>query len=457
MKNRFSNWVFFSILLVFSFFPLRVYAGERRVSLESYINLLEKGGIPQKHISWAKYRIAIFAFEDPESTGLGDNIATLLSQEILFNSGIASLAVITFTNDLSSDAPNALSYFDIVEKITESEKVFFSIWGRILPMQDTLVIDVFLQLPRETLENHFYWVLRLPRSMGGGSLQAHLRPDRIHLQNLRLDKSVKSEIMSAAAYLNTLRQSPNFDAEIIGNIPQQTTYRTIQWEKDWVKIKVESGSEGWMPITGHCTGSCRPLLEAGQFAGGIIRYAVKGIKELRNATDYLTVEALAVEEQIKALNALNEISPDLIKRNSLNRALRWVGPNRWTGKDKWTQIDRGQGIPPGGAAFANIKIISEVAIKLREALEERGYYIRERYREEYYRKLAQDIFDRYCGLSKSFVEEVTTELAKASLNDPDNIDVLKNLVVLFDFLNDFHRKKIAESLVLEITNQQKSN
>jgi hypothetical protein len=45
------------------------------------------------------------------------------------------------------------------------------------------------------------------------------------------------------------------------------------------------------------------------------------------------------------------------------------------------------------------------------------------------------------------VRQIATELAQASLYDPDNIDLLKNLAVLFQFTNDTQRAQLAQRLV----------
>ena len=380
---------------------------------------------------------------------MANDVSLILAREILLNSGVSSLGVLNFTEDLSPEDLNELSYFDKVEKITEKEEVAFSVWGRVLPVRNKLLIDTFIQLPPNVLDQHFMWKLRLPRAMGGGQLQAHLRPDRIHLQSLALSKSAASDIKSAARSLRILRRNPRKDSPIVTEIPEEKVYSIIKRQGHWVFLKIRNGPEGWTPARGHCTELCAPLIEAGRFAGGILQYVAS--ERLRSATNNLTTEALAVEEQIKALDGLNAASSKQIYKTSLKPALRWTGPNRWTGKDKWTKIDRGSGIPPGGAAFANVKALAELAIKLHNAYEatSSGRPSREFLEYETHWSLQRHYdsvpFDDV-RLTRRDVRPIAVELAKASLEDPRNVDILKNLAVLFTFLGDSYRAEIANSL-----------
>jgi hypothetical protein len=148
------------------------------------------------------------------------------------------------------------------------------------------------------------------------------------------------------------------------------------------------------------------------------------------ATSTLSAEALAVKEQIQALDALKDLDPEKVFAKSLDMALRWVGPNRWVGLDKSIGIDRGKGTPPGGAAFANIKTMAEIRMDLLKKLKTSP------------NKLLDNI-----RLDRGRVRQIATELAQESLYDPDNVDVLKNLVVLFKFTNDTQRAQLAQKLV----------
>jgi hypothetical protein len=500
------------------------------IPIDRQLRLLEKGE-GQRHITWVKHRVAVFTYEDPLQTGLGDDIALIMAREILFNSGVYSLGVLNFRAGLSPDDSNGPSYFDKVTKLTENEDVTLSIWGRVLPAGDKLLVDTFVQLPARVVGEHFVWKLQLPLAMGGGNLQAHLRPDRIRLQSLKLDMRAREEIASAANKLRVLRENPAIDSAVVAEIPENKVYSVMDRRDHWVQLKIKDIPKGWTPAKGHCTGSCKPLIESGQFTGGLLQYIDRG--KLRNATDNLTAEALAVEEQIKALDGLNSTSATGVCTASLQRALRWVGPSRWKGTDKWTKIDRGRGAPPGGAAFANIRALAEIAIKLHEAHESIDVWSRRLVKEEVCKIMethmrrrgeaveGRDAFgreaesmkgniDKVCSriskmlqtyperlsskdlqlflnhefivalreldrrdydvsllarelqrslapaktrigfndikLSSDDIQKITVTLAQASLEDPNNVDVLQNLAVLFTYLGQPERAQVADKI-----------
>lgn len=413
------------------------------------LHLLERGETPPRLISWTKHRLAVFSYEDKTGTGVGNDIAVLIAREILFNSNIHSLGVITYQEDLSPGHENRLSYFDKVEKLTEHEGVLIAVWGTVFPVHNALEIDTYVQIFPKALEDNFLWKIRLPYAMGGGVLQAHLRPDRFPIQRLILSRDAVSEIASSAQELMRMRTAPRKDAPVVAILPREKVYSVVRRQGDWVLLRLNNGLEGWTPTKTDNNDSCKRLLEAGTFVGGLLRYAATG--NLRSATDNLTKEALAVEEQIKALDALNSPNWVDIQIECLQRVMRWIGPNRWTGIDKWTKIDRGKGPPPGGSAFANINALAEIAVGLTLAheamlqqsdqvlpVDERGGNERS--------------WDKYetIVLLRSNVRKITEELVEASLADPANLDILVNLGVLFGFLGDWNRQEIARSLVDQI-------
>jgi hypothetical protein len=375
-----------------------------------------------------KYRIAVFTFEDPTGTGLGDTLSFLISKGILFNSSVSSLGVVHFQEGLSVETTSKLSYFDKVEKITEGQGYILSIWGRVSQSRDKLIIDTFLQLSNEALKDKFLWKLVLPRAMGGGTLQAQLRPSRIRLQTLMLPEKTKEGFLVAARETRNLRSEATTFSTIKTVIPEESTYASVSRKGDWVQLKLDNGTVGWTSVAEHCVDSCRDFLESSDFANGLLHYADD--RGLPAATSTLSAEALAVKEQIQALDALKDLDPEKVFAKSLDMALRWVGPNRWVGLDKSIGIDRGKGTPPGGAAFANIKTMAEIRMDLLKKLKTSP------------NKLLDNI-----RLDRGRVRQIATELAQESLYDPDNVDVLKNLVVLFKFTNDTQRAQLAQKLV----------
>ncbi|MCK8604417.1 hypothetical protein [Desulfoferrobacter suflitae] len=448
------------IVLALSFSYLSSAMAGRDVPIDVRLRLLDKGG-NQISLPWVKHRVAIFAYEDPENTGLGEDIAILMGREILYNSNVYSLGVLSFTGELSPETYKSLSYFDKVENITKAEDVIFSIWGRIIPVGDSVRVDTFLQFA-EKIEDRLSWKFRLPFSMGGGVLQAHLRPKRILIQSIRLDTDVKSEIPNAVKALRTLRRKPKMNAKVVASIPLQKTYSVEKEEGDWVFLSIKSGPKGWTPRAGYCTGSCKQLLEAGRFSGGLLRYVI-GQGSLRDATASLSNEALAIEEQIGALDSILRGTKITDISRSLEVAQRWIGPNRLSGKDERTGIDRGNGTPPGGAAFANIEALAKIAYELHKSI-----YHRREHRidlshapEPFYPRRMYDYFYtteikdfESIDISPHYIMRIANHLAKASLLDPNNLDVLNNLAVLFAYAGDQGRANLAMGLGKEIKSKE---
>jgi len=455
----------------------RIYNREELDTIQSNLNRKTSLKLLKKrllHIPHVKFRVAVFSYEDPWGTDIGNALATIMAREILLNSNVYSLGVLTYEGNLKSDKSFNLSYFDKVEKLTKDQEVTISIWGRIQPEGNSLVIDTNVQVSEYSLSNYFSWDLKLPKAMGGGALQAHLKPDRIKLQRFKFKKEYKSSLINSINELNLLRENPNKDSKVVAKIPIDQVYTVIKRENNWVYLKIENGKEGWIISKGYCSEVFQPLLEPARFAASLLEYSA--YKKISNATENLTNEALALEEQIKALDALNSETQENIYRNSIKRALRWVGPNRWTGIDKWTKIDRGKGTPPGGAAFVNVKALAEIAIKLHEEYKIEYFAMVERMREEleYMRRqndrgwldrydlsnmrrktnrLEGAVFDKIV-LDNEFIKKIVNELATASLNDPNNVDVLKNLSILYTILNDIGRTEIVNMLVEKAINDE---
>lgn len=87
-------------------------------SLDDQLNILAQGRVPERLIPGAEYRVAVVTYEDPDGTGLGDTIASLVAREVLTNSGVSSIGVIFFKEGVSPSAGSNLAYFDKVEKVT---------------------------------------------------------------------------------------------------------------------------------------------------------------------------------------------------------------------------------------------------------------------------------------------------------------------------------------------------
>jgi uncharacterized iron-regulated membrane protein len=158
-------------------------------------------------------------------------------------------------------------------------------------------------------------------------------------------------------------------------------------------------------IGGHCTGPCAPLLDGADFVSGLLRYGERGtLPEIRKS---LAPDAMSVGTQISALAAINQ---------SPSRAIDVLSP--WQ-----SRIREGQAIP-GGAAIANLIALAKVAIEL---MQQAGPYDRR-------------------ALNPARAQAIAFELAEASQLDPQNVEVLENLAVLFGLAGDPNRARLAREL-----------
>ena len=321
-----------------------------------------------------------------------------------------------------------------VARLIEAQDVSLAVWGMIRKIGPNLVIDTYMQVPPKIREVFFSWNLKLPEAMGAGELKAHLRPDRILLQRLSLPAASGGLIREAARVRDELRENPSFEAGVIGHLPQGAVYWVNDRRGDWAEFMTPAGARGWIPIAGHCRDECRPLLDAAQFAADMLHY-MQNRNQVPKAVAGLSVESLAVSEQIQALDALNASIPE-IYRVSLTLAERWTGPRRQTTVDRQTGIERGVGIPPGGAAFANILALARIAIELQEAYRRQSYGVGD----------AADRIYEELQISQGKVESLAFDLAEASLIDPANLDVLHNLGILFDYAGQTQRAQLAKEL-----------
>ncbi len=426
--------------------PMAAFAGEM-IDAEAELRLLGMGKV-KKHIPGAEYRFAVFAYEDPAKTGMGGPLAALVANEVLLNSRVYSLGVLHYKGNLSPNQSEELSYFDKVDRLVASQEVSLAVWGLIRSIGSNMVIDTYLQIPSEVSEKKLIWNFTLPRVMGGRILQAHLQPDRIHVQRLVIPLSSRDSFVVAAKQSLELRAEPRIAAAVVGTLPQDGgVYWVAEYQGDWARFVTPSGLTGWIPVKGHCKGECLTFLDAAAFGGELLAYISSYRRSHPKARKGLTAEALAIEEQIQALDLLLTA-----RRSGLNEHLqilqRWVGPNRMTGIDGHTGIDRGSGIPPGGAAFANLYTIGQLFRDLYQEFQRRVDRDPSISRST---ELAGEIFDELV-IRQERLKELAFDLAEASLYDPQNRDVLHNLAVLFEMAGDSARAQLARRIALEADN-----
>lgn len=408
-----------------------VWAAER-VSLDEQLRILEQGRTPERLIAGAQHRVGVFTFEDADNTGLGDAFAALSGRELLTNSKVNSIGVIFFEGGLSPSADSELSYFDKVELVSEAQDVTLAVWGIIRKTADGVQINTYLQIPASSLGRYFTWRINLPKDMGGGELTARLRPDRVNVRRQVFSAEGLGQVESAAVEIGRVRSDSRTDAQVTANLPMNEIYYLTDRRDGWVRLATQSGIDGWAPTEGHCIGECQSLLESAAFSGEILRYMADGT--VPRADGNLSIEAHAVADQLKILDALNSKSRDNVAQ-AVNDAHAWLGEGA---------------IPPGGAAFENLEALAELASALKEAFGVAAAGIIEGDAggdgpDQMNDSVRQEIYDSIT-LTPEFVKSIADHLAQASQYDPRNSDVLGNLAVLFDYLEDPERAELASRL-----------
>ncbi len=411
-------------LILVATFPA---AAIERVDVEEQLRIIASGENPTPRISGAEFRIGTFTYEDPDGTGLGNALAALVGHEMLLNTNVRSLGVLVFEGSLSPKPGDRLGYYDKVDQVTEAQGVSIATWGVVRRIDDELLIDTFVQIPPEAVETHFAWDHALPEAMGGGVLRSRLRPDRIRVQRLRVPASALDSFVAAAGMLSQLREAPTRSSRVQGNVPKGEVYYVRERADEWALLQTQR-DRGWVPIRGHCTGPCAPLLEAAAFAAALVRFmANPDDPPIPEVTPGLSADALAVSEQLEALVGLRRFAQGSM-RQPIALASRWTGPERSTGPDALSGIDRGAGVPPGGAAFANLQAIAAIGAALDQTRRRTGAAFNE------------------LDLPQEAIRRLADDLAKASLDDPRNVDVLENLAVLFDAVGDQRRAGLAREI-----------
>lgn len=411
-----SKWWLRAVAVFAWLLALPAAAGEK-VDLEAQLQLLERGELPALRIPGARYRVGVFEFDDPDGTGLGNSVATLLSREILLGSRVRSIGVLQFVGGLSPSASMQLSYFDKVDKVAEAQQVTVAIWGRIQRTGASIRIETYLQLPPSTLERAFTWRVRFTPETSVEPLVARLRPDRLLLQSKTVSASETDAISDAARRLDQLHEERRDDARVKAVLPIGKVYWVKTRDGDWTELDAGGDTVGWVRTSGGCAGECASLLEASRFAGDLLRFMeTRAVPDTRVG---LSEDARAVADQLSALEGLGGRRAEEIRARSLEVADRWLGAARAERR-----------VPPGGAAFANLHALAEIVIALKLSAREVGDNAR---------------------LPTGTARDVAYRLADASLNDPANAEVLHNLALLFEYAGDRPRAELARKLAAQST------
>lgn len=386
-----------------------------KLDIDKELSLL-RDGRAQLHIGKARYRFAVFSFDDPDGTGLGNAVAGILSHDLLMNSKVNSIGVLRYVGGLgTASGERQLRYFDKVEPLIESQGVQVAIWGTIRRSGEKVQIDSFAQLSPSVVRSAFSYSYRLPAAMGGGRLVHRLAPDRMLAQRLSLSAEQAQSLGSVAQSLDRMRAGPKDSKPFVGRLPLGSVYYLEQRQGDWVKVGMQSGQGGWLRASGLCTGPCAPLLAVSQFASGLMAYDDRGNMPESNAS--LAPDALAFIDQLWAVEVLNRTPANVAEDEALYRLKRWCPAG---------DAEQGnENLPPGGAASCNLRALVRLVGPLRLAAKQPS---------------------SGAPLSLDLVRSVAHELARASMSDPRHVPTLQNLATLFRVLGDAEREKLASRL-----------
>lgn len=359
------------------------------------------GARGEKLFPMVRNRVAAFTYEDPHDTGLGDPVAFLLSKKLLFSTRVSSFAIVNYRRGTDRDLPGNLAYFDRVDAVIKDQNFPLAIWGRLSSTERGVRIDSYLQVPGDADTSAYLRSVQLPTAMGGGKLSARLKPDRVLLQSLDVSPDQIDLLRSAATQVAALRAAPDASAPITGRIgdgggDRGPVHSIIGSERDWVRLRLADGSSGWTSVDQFCTGVCGALLDVASFTNDAL--AIPAGLAAKPVAKSLTREAAAMSQQLTALASLG------------------ANPAR--------TIEIAQQSAGDGAGFANLLALARIRAELnRESAKGTS-------------------FDRI-KIDPKVVRQIVEPLVEASIADPSDVHSVQNLAVLFGYLGDDKRRRLA--------------
>jgi hypothetical protein len=367
------------------------------------------GNAVKLHIPNARYRVAVFEFDDADGSGLGSAAAKLIAREVLLNSRLGSLGVLRYKGSLRPSAEHPQSYFDKVDLVVAAQDVDLAIWGSVRREAGALVIDVQAQLPDPAVQRYFRGALTLPKAMGGETLTASVWPTRVQLQRLTLPGRFASLLLEQADSIDAVRDKPDAAAPPVRRLPVDTAYSVAETRGEWTRFVI-NGESGWVRRAVQCRDECAPLLASADFVGALLKFGEGGPPP--KVSGQLSRDTAVVARQLVLLTNLRSKTP----RAAGELLAQW---------DDREATDF-------GAPYANLLALTTLTAELRA---QRGRAYDE------------------IRLDEAMVRAVATRLAEASQNDPRNRAVLENLAVLFRVLQDERRATLASGLAAALKSE----
>lgn len=378
------------------------------------LQLLDQGVQPPLLIGDARFRVAVFAYEDPDQLGLGEALATLSMQELLVGARVSSLGVLRFSDPMAGPPRSELDYFDRIDRLADAQKVTVSLWGAVRRQGSQVAIDTYLQIPESTVRLALQVNLSLPDAMGGAPMVARIGTDRVLLQRRLLPLDAVDGIRKAASRLGDLRAVPSDQSPVVRRVPLETVFYLKELKAPWVLVGSPQGG-GWVRSAGHCVEACAPLLDSARFVSSLLAFIERRRPLESNAS--LTPEAAMFADQTRALGLLR--TPGAGTGGQAAELLaRWSPDKRNIAADP----------PPGGAGSANLRLVARMSAALVEEVERRGDY-------------------RSLRLDPQLVRGFAAEAAEALQADPRHAELLHNLAVMFDYLREPARAAYARKLL----------
>lgn len=372
------------------------------VDVNEDIDSVLAGKAPPLHLPGIKYRVAVFEFEDPDRTGLGSALSTLVAREILLRSQVRSLGVLNYYGSLAPTSKHPQSYFDKVDLVVRAQRASLALWGVVRRDGKSIVVDVQVQLPDPVVAESFSRALVLPRAMGGGTLRASLSPTRMQVQHVRLPLDFSTTLAAMASSGNIVRAAPSRTAAVATRIPKYSALSVAETRGAWSKFVVD-GKAGWVQRPTECVRECAQLLGTASFVGALLRFADGG--PAPPVSKDLSRDTVVVARQLGVLADLRE--------GTFRPAEAYLA--RWDGGRSSDY----------GAPYAGLLAIGTIAAALGERADRPYDEIR---------------------LDDALVRSVASGLARASQDDPRNAQLLENLAVLFRILGDEARAGLASRL-----------
>lgn len=400
--------------LLFAALALAAAAGAQaieRIDAEAELAQIAGGVTPRRHIAEATSRIALFAFEDPDRTGLGPAASALIGRHVLLEGGLASLGVLQYEGSLAPNAAQPASYFAKVDTLVSAQAVSLAVWGAVRRDGDGAIVDIYLQVPPALVAQYFTWTLRLPAAMGEGTLRAELRPTRILVQRVAVSRAEMAAWIARADEIATLRAEPRAGAPVLRTIPGGRPFGVDQARDGWTRLTID-GVPGWARDVRGCGAPCAALIQSAQYAHGLLRYLRRGVPP--EAAADLAPDAHAVASQL----ALMAQRGDALARWSPARLDAALDAAR-TGKLG----------PDARAQLANLRAIFRLSAELAMNAGLGGYDA--------------------LAMPRERLEPIVRELALASQDDPSNADLLANLALLFRAVGDERKATLARALAAE--------